>query len=252
MASKERDKASPSYSMPTDMKRGSGEPRAITGAINLNASPETIEAQVAEKAQIGRKVWKSQAAREASMMQIFKAINNPNNRGSRGSDKSVPGKLPHGLTIRQEQFCQNVMAGMTHAQAYRDAYNCHNLKPAVVYSRAYTVATNQRVVKRLEILWQQREGRLSHTPAQLRLFVQERLMIEALREDNPASVRVRSVELIGKIGRVRLFESDGEKAPENQSVDDLMKRIAPLLELGKAMQAQVARTEKPKQIKDTA
>jgi hypothetical protein len=97
----------------------------------------------------------------------------------------------------------------------------------------------------MQALWEQREGRLSHTPAQLRLFVQERLMIEALSTDNPASVRVRAVELIGKIGRVRLFETEGDKPPDNQSLEQILARIAPLIELGKQAQAQAQRIESP-------
>lgn len=246
MASKETDKVSPDMSMTTKLKRGSGEPRMIAGDLQLNALPETVSATIAERAKLPDKHFKSLAAREASLLQLAKSTRagNPVH-----PDKAVPNKLPHGLTLRQEQFCQNVMAGMTHAQSYRDAYNCHNIKPAVVYQRAYSVATNPRVRKRMETLWEMREGRLSHTPAQLRLFVQERLMIEALKDDNPASVRVRAVELIGKIGRVRLFEADQENSKENQSVETLLARITPLLDLGKALQAQASAAEKTKQIK---
>lgn len=228
--------------MHVNQKRGSGLPRAMTGTLALNGQVETIEAEIASKADLANKHWKSLAAREASLLQLTKTTNRG---GSRGSDKSVPGKLPHGLTIRQEQFCQNIMAGMTHAQAYRDAYDCHNIKPAVVYQRAYAVKLSPRVKRRLEELWAIREARLSHTPAELRLFVQERLMIEALNPDNSGSVRVRAVELIGKMGKVALFEADKEESQENQSVDAILKRIKPLLDTGNALAKQVNKGESP-------
>lgn len=249
MASNETDRLTPEQNMTTKLKRGSGEPRMIAGDLQLNAGPDTVSASIAERAKLPDKHFKSLAAREASLLQLAKSTRTGK---AVSSNKSVPNKLPHGLTIRQEQFCQNVMAGMTHAQAYREAYNCHHIKPAVVYARAYAVATNPRAKKRMEELWALREGRLSHTPAQLRLFVQERLMIEALKEDNPASVRVRAVELIGKIGRVRVFDAEQDNDKGNQSVEQLMQRIGPLLELGKALQAQMQAAEKPKQIKDRA
>lgn len=244
MASGETDKQI-NERMHVDAKRGSGIPRALAGKLPLHALPETIESTMAAKAQLPSaqlRHFKSEAARAASLAQLAKSTNKA---GSRGSDKSVPNKLPHGLTLRQEMFCQNVMSGMTHAQAYRDAYQCHNMKPAVVYARAYAVATNPRVSRRMSQLWELREGRLSHTPAQLRLFVQERLMIEALKEDNPAGVRVRAAELIGKIGRVSLFEPEKEESKENQSVDAILKRITPLLEVGNALAKQAGKAEKP-------
>lgn len=228
--------------MHVTQKRGSGLPRAMTGTLALNGQVETVEAEIAGKADLANKHFKSLAAREASLLQLAKTTNKG---GSRGSDKSVPGKLPHGLTIRQEQFCQNIMAGMTHAQAYRDAYDCHNIKPAVVYQRAYAVKLSPRVRRRLEELWAIREARLSHTPAELRLFVQERLMIEALNPDNSGSVRVRAVELIGKMGKVALFEADKEESQENQSVDAILKRIKPLLDTGNALAKQVSKGESP-------
>lgn len=228
--------------MQVDAKRGSGLPRAMTGKLALDDQLQTIEAQIAGKADLANKTMEKLAARERALLNLAKSTLK---RGSRGSDKTVPAKLPHGLTLKQEQFCQNIIAGMTHAQAYRDAYDCHNLKPAVVYQRAYAVKLSPRVKRRLEELWAIREARLSHTPAELRLFVQERLMVEALNPDNSGSVRVRAVELIGKMGKVALFEADKEESQENQSVDAILKRIKPLLDTGNALAKQVSKSESP-------
>jgi hypothetical protein len=227
--------------MQVDAKRGSGLPRAMTGKLALDDQLQTIEAQIAGKADLANKTMEKLAARERALLNLAKGTS----RGSRGSDKTVPSRLPHGLTLKQEQFCQNIIAGMTHAQAYRDAYDCHNLKPAVVYQRAYAVKLSPRVKRRLEELWAIREARLSHTPAELRLFVQERLMVEALNPENSGSVRVRAVELIGKMGKVALFEADKEESQENQSVDAILKRIKPLLDTGNALAKQVSKSESP-------
>lgn len=227
--------------MQVEAKRGSGLPRAMTGRLALDDQLQTIEAQIAGKADLANKTMEKLAARERALLNLAKGTS----RGSRGSDKTVPAKLPHGLTLKQEQFCQNIIAGMTHAQAYRDAYDCHNLKPAVVYQRAYAVKLSPRVKRRLEELWAIREARLSHTPAELRLFVQERLMVEALNPENSGSVRVRAVELIGKMGKVALFETDQEESKENQSVDAILKRIKPLLDTGNALAKQVRNGETP-------
>lgn len=227
--------------MQVEAKRGSGLPRAMTGKLALDEKLETIEATIAGKADLANKTMEKLAARERALLNLAKSTS----RGSRGSDKSVPSRLPHGLTLKQEQFCQNIIAGMTHAQAYRDAYDCHNLKPAVVYQRAYAVKLSPRVKRRLEELWAIREARLSHTPAELRLFVQERLMIEATSAENSGSVRVRAAELLGRMGKVALFEADKEESQENQSVDAILKRIKPLLDTGNALAKQVGKGESP-------
>jgi hypothetical protein len=75
--------------------------------------------------------------------------------------------------------------------------------------------------------------------------VQERLHLEATNPDNPAGVRVRALELIGKIGRVKLFEADGDKAKDNQDVDAILKRLQPLLAAGNALAALQAKAETP-------
>jgi hypothetical protein len=93
------------------------------------------------------------------------------------------------------------------------------------------------VKRRLEQLWAEREGRLSHTNAQLRLFVRDRLLIEAQDERNPPSVRVRAVELIGKIGGVAIFESDTGKPVDNQGANALLQRIESIMEHGRKLAA---------------
>lgn len=224
--------------------KGSGVPRIVAGEIALHSKPEAFESDMAAQAALPDKHFKSAAARAASLAQLAKS---PSKGTPVPSAKAVPMRLPNGLTLRQEQFAQNVMAGMSHAQAYRDAYNCHNLKPAVVYNRAYSVAINPRVRARTEALWAEREGRLSHTPAQLRLFVQERLHLEATNPDNPAGVRVRALELIGKIGRVKLFEPEQQEGEKNQDVASILKRLGPLLAAGNALALQHEQANKPTQ-----
>ena len=69
--------------------------------------------------------------------------------------------------------------------------------------------------------------------------------MEAVSERNPPSVRVRALELMGKIGRVSLFTPEQDKPEENQSIEMLLKRITPLLEAGKVIAAQSSVIESP-------
>lgn len=144
--------------------------------------------------------------------------------------KPARAKLPNGLTMGMESLCQNIVAGMPHGEAYRDAYQAKHLKPAAVYSRLYHVLKHPQVQARLQELWAEREAIASHTPQQLRLFVLERLMIEATNAGNTGSTRVRAVELIGKLGGVRAFEEEGKANPGSEmDKADLVQRLSALL-----------------------
>lgn len=138
--------------------------------------------------------------------------------------------LPNGLTLGQESLCQNIVAGMPHGEAYREAYNAGQLKPQAVYSRLFHTLQSPRVKARLEELWREREIVASHTASQLRLFVAERLMIEATKADNPASTRVRAIELVGKLGGVGAFEIPaGEQTAAAADKTQLMARLERML-----------------------
>lgn len=234
----------PANPMLVEAGRGSGLPRSLTGPVKLDSGAGEVESDMASRLNLADKHFKSAASRAASLKQLAKGT-------SKGkpvaSAKSVPNRLPNGLTLRQEMFCQNVMSGMSHAAAFRDAYKCENIKPAVVYQRAYNVAINPRVIRRMEELWRQREGRLSHTPAQTRLFIQERLHLEATNMDNPATARIRALQLMGEVGRIRLFDPVDDKDNKNQDVASIMKRLQPLIDAGNTIAAQQRQAEKQAQ-----
>lgn len=155
--------------------------------------------------------------------------------------KPARAKLPNGLTMGMESLCQNIVAGMPHGEAYRDAYQAKNLKPAAVYSRLYHVLKHPQVQARLQELWAEREAIASHTPQQLRLFVLERLMIEATNGHNTGSTRVRAVELIGKLGGVRAFEEEGQaKSAGALDKGELVQRLSALL--GEAVETKAGRS----------
>ena len=56
------------------------------------------------------------------------------------------------LTPKQEQFVQNILEGMTQADAYRSAYSCKNMSDNAIYVNASKLAADAKVALRLREL----------------------------------------------------------------------------------------------------
>ena len=59
------------------------------------------------------------------------------------------------LTAKQEKFCQNILKGMTQADAYRDAYNTDRMTDNAIYTEASLLADNPKISQRIQELRQQ-------------------------------------------------------------------------------------------------
>jgi hypothetical protein len=143
------------------------------------------------------------------------------------------GKNENGLTAKQEAFAQEVANGSTLAAAYRAAYNAENMAPHVIHNEACKLMGRQEVADRVNAIAAVKLAKTSHDAARIRISVIERLQIEANDTTNPASVRVRALELLGKITDVALFterlqtESATTRSPD-QITEELKERIAKL------------------------
>ena len=56
------------------------------------------------------------------------------------------------LTIKQEKFVQNIMLGMSQADAYRASYNAKNMGDNAIYREASLLMENPKVTQRLKEL----------------------------------------------------------------------------------------------------
>lgn len=56
------------------------------------------------------------------------------------------------LTAKQEQFVQNIIQGMSQADAYRSAYNCKRMSDNAIYVNASKLVANANVALRLKEL----------------------------------------------------------------------------------------------------
>ena len=129
------------------------------------------------------------------------------------------GRNAHGLTSKQEAFCQGVGArGETLAVAYRSAYDAENMSPHTVHNEACKLMGRPDIAARVNALVQAKQAKTSHDAARIRSYVIERLHVEASDTNNPPSVRVRAIELLGKLGDVGAFveRTATEAAPSSQ------------------------------------
>lgn len=143
------------------------------------------------------------------------------------------GKGAEGLTVKQLAFCDNMAENMTGADAYRKAYNAENMAPHTIHNEACKLLARPDITARINALIERKRMKSSHDAARIKASVIERLQIEANDIKNPASVRVRALELLGKMTDVSLFTDRIEtKAVDDRSADaikeELQQRLAKL------------------------
>ena len=61
------------------------------------------------------------------------------------------------LTVKQEKFVQNIIAGMSQADAYRSAYSCKNMSSNAIYVNASKLMADTKITLRVEELRKQME-----------------------------------------------------------------------------------------------
>lgn len=59
------------------------------------------------------------------------------------------------LTAKQEQFVQNIIQGMSQADAYRSAYSCKNMTDNSIYVNASKLVADAKVAQRIKELREQ-------------------------------------------------------------------------------------------------
>lgn len=145
------------------------------------------------------------------------------------------GKDLNGLTSRQEQFCQGVGTHLlSQSDAYRAAYNAENMTSDNINNEAYKLMRRPEVISRVNALIEIRMAKTSHDSARIKQHVIERLWIESQDTKNPATTRVRALELLGKMTTVSLFtdrvmtETVEARSPEDieQQIKDKLAKLA--------------------------
>ncbi len=131
------------------------------------------------------------------------------------------GKNAYGLTAKQDSFARNVADGLTLAASYRAAYDADGMSANAVHTEASLLMDNPRVAQRVNGLIAEKEAKTSHDASRIRRFVIEKLHLEADNPENPPSVRVRALELLGKLDIVGAFRDRVEAVAEAPAASDL-------------------------------
>jgi hypothetical protein len=144
------------------------------------------------------------------------------------------GKDSNGLTVKQELFCQEVAKGSSLSAAYRVAYNSENMKPNIVNNEACKLMARRDIADRVNTIIAENQAKSSHDSARIKQHVIEKLWLESQDTKNPATVRVRALELLGKMTTVSLFtdrvmtETIDARSPEDieQQIKDKLAKLA--------------------------
>jgi hypothetical protein len=123
------------------------------------------------------------------------------------------------LTPKQSVFAQLVSEGKSYTESYRTAYNSKNMSDQAIRIEGSKLAKIPHVASEIDRLT---DGRKTSKKVQTKIhksWITERLKAEALSDDNPASTRVRALELLGK--SAGLFDESATLTIENRTPQDI-------------------------------
>jgi len=133
-------------------------------------------------------------------------------------DTLLMGNAHRELTHKQKVFARELAMGAKGAEAYRKAYNARGMKKTHA-DNASRLKNNSRVVAETNRQKAIIEARKQRTPEELRIWVIEQLKVEANDQDNPPSVRINALQMLGKVTEVAAFTERKERVVIHSSLD---------------------------------
>ena len=133
------------------------------------------------------------------------------------------------LSPRATMFAHYLIEGHTPINAYMRSYNCENSSHATITSNANKLMRDPRVTLLLEPLMHARKEMIMTDERIARQHIMSQLYDHAENEDTPISMRLRSLELMGKA--VGMFSDKVEQVTEVIDVDALKKELESSLTL---------------------
>lgn len=98
------------------------------------------------------------------------------------------------LTAKQEQFVQNIVKGMSQADAYRSAYSAKNMSDNAIYREASLLMSNPKITQRFAELSSKAEKSKVMT-------AQERLewLTNVINGDEDINARLKALDILNKM-----------------------------------------------------
>lgn len=151
-----------------------------------------------------------------------------------GTKRSARNTL-NGVTVKQENFIQCILDGMTYSDAYRNSYDISpDTKDTTIHVSACKLMQNPNVKKRMQFLEAEKEELRRMQGQSMHARVIDRLEREANDKKNPPAVRVRALELLGKT--VGAFKDVSETTvKKGKTIKDLELELQSMLASEPAM-----------------
>lgn len=167
--------------------------------------------------------------RKAIEEQDIKVKKNGKPHGVKVEGDTEPNGRDRRLSPRATMFANYVMEGHTPVSAYMLAYNCQNSSHATIRANANKLMRDTRVTLLLEPLWHAKKEMILTDERIARRHVMKELLDHSQDEEVPISMKIRSLELIGKA--VGMFSDKAEQATEVIDVDTLKNELQSSLAL---------------------
>lgn len=110
------------------------------------------------------------------------------------------------LTAKQEQFVQNIIQGMSQADAYRSAYETKRMSDNAIYREASLLVDNPKVAKRLSEL-RNELAKPSIKTAQERMEWLTQLIDN---EEEGTSEKLKAIDIMNKMDGLYVQKISGE------------------------------------------
>jgi len=128
------------------------------------------------------------------------------------------------LTSKQTAFIENMLKGMSGAEAYRRSYSAENMSLKAQSGEAAKLLAHPAISLRLEQGFALKQEKARHTAASLREFVTDGLYREASEAGTDAA-RIRAYELLGKIDYVGLFKERIGNEDDRRSAEEIKAEL---------------------------
>jgi len=132
------------------------------------------------------------------------------------------------LTPKQSAFAGFVAEGNNYSDAYRKAYNSKNMTDRSISIEGYKLMKKEHIKLQVDLLKADNRTATKAHEHSKQTWILERLKEEALDIDNPASTRVRALELLGK--GAGLFDSTQTVVVENRTASQIEAELTEKLE----------------------
>ena len=123
------------------------------------------------------------------------------------------------LTPKQSAFAGFVAQGTNYTESYRKAYNAKNMSDNAISIEASKLVKKEHIKSQIVALTANNRTAVKAHEHTRQAWILERLKEEALDLENPASTRVRALELLGK--GAGLFDSTQTVVVENRTPDQI-------------------------------